>query len=124
MWVERFGMQWMGTSNYEYYGSYVPELLDLLQAGDFEKAMTRYWEIDPARRARATTMQNGGANLVHRYVWKFQAWLNGYNGGPLRQPMMKLSEHQMRASAQGAIAAGIIDDHEPFEAFFVGRNPA
>jgi 4-hydroxy-tetrahydrodipicolinate synthase len=32
MWVDLFGMQWMGTSNYEYYGSYVPRLLDLLHA--------------------------------------------------------------------------------------------
>ena len=123
LWVERFGMQWIGTSNYEYYGSYVPELMSLLRAGEFDKAMDRYWQVDAARKARASTMQNGGANLVHRYVWKFQAWLNGYNGGPLRQPMMKLSEQQMEASARGAVAAGIIDDHPPFEAFFTGRNP-
>jgi 4-hydroxy-tetrahydrodipicolinate synthase len=124
MWVDLFGMQWMGTSNYEYYGGYVPRLLDLLHAGDTERAMEEYWRVQPARNARSNTMSTGGANLVHRYLWKFQAWLNGYNGGPIRQPAMKLSDAQMRTSADGARKAGIITTDEPFADFFVGRNPA
>jgi 4-hydroxy-tetrahydrodipicolinate synthase len=124
MWVDLFGMQWMGTSNYEYYGAYVPHLLDLLRSGNTEEAMEEYWRIQPARNARSTTMSSGGANLVHRYLWKFQAWLNGYNGGPIRQPAMKLSDGQMRISAEGARKAGITSSDEPFADFFVGRNPA
>jgi 4-hydroxy-tetrahydrodipicolinate synthase len=124
MWVDLFGMQWMGTSNYEYYGGYVPRLLELLHAGDTGGAMEEYWRVQPARSARATTMSTGGANLVHRYLWKFQAWLNGYNGGPIRQPAMKLSDQQMRTSAEGVRRAGIISTDEPFADFFVGRNPA
>jgi 4-hydroxy-tetrahydrodipicolinate synthase len=123
MWVDMFGMQWMGTSNYEYYGPYVPRLLELLHAGQREKAMEEYWRIQPARNARSATMSSGGANLVHRYVWKFQAWLNGYNGGPIRQPAMKLSETQMRTAADGVRKAGIAATDEPFADFFVGRNP-
>ena len=68
-------------------------------------------------------MSSGGSNFVHRYLWKFQAWLNGYNGGPIRQPAMKLSESQMRTSAEGARKAGIAPGDEPFADFFVGRNP-
>lgn len=124
MWVDIFGMQWMGTSNYEYYGSYVPRLLGLLHAGDTQKAMEEYWRIEPARNARSKTMSSGGANLVHRYLWKFQAWLNGYNGGPIRQPAMKLSESQMRTSAEGLRKAGIASAGDPFADFFSGRNPA
>lgn len=126
MWADIFGMQWMGTSNYEYYGAYVPRLLALLAAGDTASAMDEYWRIDPARRARSATMSGGGANLVHRYLWKFQAWLNGYNGGPIRQPAMKLSESQMRISTDGAARAGIVaaDGSLDFADFFVGRNPA
>lgn len=124
MWVDIFGMQWMGTSNYEYYGSYVPRLLELLHAGQTQEAMEEYWRIQPARNARKATMSSGGANLVHRYVWKFQAWLNGYNGGPIRQPAMKLSETQMRTAADGVRKAGIAAAEEPFADFFVGRNPA
>lgn len=124
MWVDLFDMQWMGTSNYEYYGDYVPRLLDLLHAGKSEEAMEEYWRIQPARNARSATMSSGGANLVHRYLWKFQAWLNGYNGGPIRQPAMKLSESQMRTAAEGVRKAGIAPGDEPFAEFFVGRNPA
>jgi len=123
MWVDIFGMQWMGTSNYEYYGSYVPRLLELLHAGQTREAMDEYWRIQPARSARSAAMSSGGANLVHRYVWKFQAWLNGYNGGPIRQPAMKLSETQMRTAADGVRKAGIAVADEPFADFFVGRNP-
>jgi 4-hydroxy-tetrahydrodipicolinate synthase len=114
----------MGTSNYEYYGSYVPRLLDLLHAGETRQAMEEYWRIQPARNARSTTMSSVGANLVHRYLWKFQGWLNGYNGGPIRQPAMKLSESQMRVSAEGARKAGIASSDEPFADFYLGRNPA
>lgn len=124
MWVDLFGMQWMGTSNYEYYGSYVPRLLELLHGGDTQRAMEEYWRIQPARNARAATMSSGGANLVHRYLWKFQSWLNGYNGGPIRQPAMKLSESQMRTSAEGLRKAQIAFSDEPFAEFFTGRNPA
>jgi 4-hydroxy-tetrahydrodipicolinate synthase len=124
MWVDLFGMQWMGTSNYEYYGSYVPRLLELLRGGDTRQAMEEYWHIQPARNARAATMSSGGANLVHRYLWKFQAWLNGYNGGPIRQPAMKLSDSQMRTSAEGLRKVGIGPADEPFAEFFSGRNPA
>jgi 4-hydroxy-tetrahydrodipicolinate synthase len=124
MWVDLFGMQWMGTSNYEYYGSYLPRLLELLHAGKREEAMDEYWRIQPARQARSATMSAGGANLVHRYLWKFQAWLNGYNGGPIRQPAMKLSDSQMRTSADGVRRAGIAPAGESFAEFFVGRNPA
>lgn len=123
MWVDLFGMQWMGTSNYEYYGDYVPRFLDLLGAGKTEEAMIEYWRIQPARQARSATMSSGGANLVHRYLWKFQAWLNGYNGGPIRQPAMKISESQMRIVTEGARRAGIPVCDDPFEDFFIGRNP-
>jgi 4-hydroxy-tetrahydrodipicolinate synthase len=124
MWVDLFGMQWMGTSNYEYYGSYVPRLLGLLRAGDTREAMGEYWRMEPARNARSSTMSSGGANLVHRYLWKFQAWLNGYNGGPIRQPAMKLSESQMRTSAEGLRKVGTALADDPFAEFFTGRNPA
>jgi dihydrodipicolinate synthase/N-acetylneuraminate lyase len=123
MWVDWFEMQWMGTSNYEYYGSYVPRFLDLLHRGAMDEAMEEYWRIQPARDARSATMSSGGANLVHRYLWKFQAWLNGYNGGPIRQPAMKLSEGQMKTAAEGLRKGGIATPDEPFADFYAGRNP-
>ena len=34
LWVERFGMQWIGTSNYEYYGDAVPRIMEMLCSGE------------------------------------------------------------------------------------------
>lgn len=125
MWVDLFEMQWMGTSNYEYYGNRTPRMFDALVDGKREDAMELYWEIQPAREARRQEMAAlGPMNFVHRYLWKYMAWLNGYNGGPLRQPAPKLNDGQMKRAAAGLVAAGIIDTVPDFADFFVGRNPA
>jgi len=123
--VEMFGMQWMGTSNFEYWGGAVPEYFALLRKGEFDKAMEIYWRINPARNARVAIQATfGGANFIHRYLWKYQAWLQGYNGGPMRQPVMKLSDAQMRAVRDPLLRSGFKLEEESPGAFFLGRNPA
>ncbi len=122
--VEQFGQQWMGTSNYEYWGGTVPEYFGLLQRGEFERAMEIYWRINPARQARAAIQSTfAGANLIHRYLWKYQAWLHGYNGGPMRQPVMKLNDSQMRAVREPLSRSGFKVAEEDAAAFYQGRNP-
>jgi dihydrodipicolinate synthase/N-acetylneuraminate lyase len=124
MWVDIFDMQWMGTSNYEYYGGRTPQMFRALRRGDRREAMRLYWEIQPAREARASEMAALSAmNFVHRYLWKYQAWLTGYNGGPLRQPAPKLSDGQIKRVTSGLLAAGVIDEAPHPADFFVGRNP-
>lgn len=125
LWEELFGTPWIGTSNYEYYGATVPQYLAAWRAGRREEALDLYWKIQPARQAReALRAQASGANFNHRYLWKFQAWLQGYNGGPLRAPAMKLTDAQMRRAAEGLVAAGLLEE-APVDlgAFFTGRNP-
>ena len=123
--VEQFGMQWMGTSNYEWWGGQVPAYFAHLQDGDFNKAMEIYWQIQPARAARMAMQGTfGGANFIHRYLWKYQAWLQGYSGGPLRQPMMKLADGQMRTLRQALQASGYQPELADFSEYFVGRCPA
>ncbi len=125
MWVDLFDMQWMGTSNYEFYGDRTPRMFDALLDGKREDAMELYWEIQPAREARRQEMAAlGPMNFVHRYLWKYMSWLNGYNGGPMRQPAPKLNDGQMRRAAAGLAAAGIIDAAPDPADFFVGRYPA
>jgi 4-hydroxy-tetrahydrodipicolinate synthase len=87
--------------------------------------MEIYWRINPARQARITIQASfAGANYIHRYLWKYQAWLQGYNGGPMRQPVMKLTDQQMRTVRDALIRSGFtIPDESPAD-FFVGRNPA
>jgi 4-hydroxy-tetrahydrodipicolinate synthase len=122
--VQYFAQQWMGTSNYEYWGGEVPRYFALLQQGDFDAAMQIYWKINPARQARVNIQATyAGANLIHRSLWKYQGWLQGYNGGPLRQPVMKLADAQMRAVREPLVRCGfVVPDDDPV-AFYTGRHP-
>ena len=123
--VEIFGQQWMGTSNYEYWGGAVPQYFGLLQKGEFDRAMDIYWRINPARQARVAIQATfAGANFIHRYLWKYQGWLQGYNGGPMRQPVMKLNDAQMRNVREPLLRSGFKIADEDATDFYRGRNPA
>ncbi|MCY4427952.1 MAG: dihydrodipicolinate synthase family protein [Halieaceae bacterium] len=126
LWTELFDMPWMGTSNYEYWGDRIPKMLDAFNNGRREEGMEIYWQIQPARTTRLATQATfGGANFIHRYLWKYQAWLNGFNGGPLRQPAMKLSDPLMARVKDGLKKAGLPHDVESTPAdYFASRNPA
>ena len=63
-------------------------------------------------------------SLVPRMVWKFQGWLTGSNGGPLRGPIARVNSAQMAQLRQAAKAAGVAVDDAPDDEFFRGRNPA
>jgi hypothetical protein len=69
--------------------------------------MEIYWRINPARQARVAIQATfAGANFIHRYLWKYQAWLQGYNGGPMRLPVMKLNDSQMRTVREPLLKSG------------------
>jgi 4-hydroxy-tetrahydrodipicolinate synthase len=116
-------MQFMGTSNYEYYGPVIPRIFGLIQEGKREEAMTLYWQIHPGRMANIAANSISGTNFIHRMVWKFQGWLSGFNGGPLRQPTMRLVDGQMKALRQGLQNSGLPVYDAPLSEFFTGRNP-
>jgi dihydrodipicolinate synthase/N-acetylneuraminate lyase len=122
--VEMFGQQWMGTSNYEYWGGAIPEYFKLLLDGKSEQAMEIYWRINPARQARVAIQTTfAGANFIHRYLWKYQGWLHGYNGGPMRQPVMKLNDSQMRSVREPLVKSGFTIADEDATEFYRGRKP-
>lgn len=116
-------VQWMGTSVFEYFGDAVPSMFSLLEAGETEKALDLFWQVHPARQAAWRVSETKGSNVVHRMVWKYMAWLNGYNGGPLRSPTMRIVGDQMAALRKGLEASGLPVTDDPDAAFFVGRNP-
>lgn len=123
-WHDTFGVDWLGTANFEYYGDAVPRIMDLLTSGQREAALELYWRIQPARLARATVQGSyGGANFVHRYLWKYQGWLNGFSGGPLRQPAMKLTDSMMDAVRAGMVRSGLEPDPGTPADFYRGRFP-
>jgi dihydrodipicolinate synthase/N-acetylneuraminate lyase len=127
-WVKGYGMQFLGTSNYEYVGPGVPRMFDLLQQPDgYEEAMELYWRLQPARVTNMKLMgeSTAGTSVVPRMLWKYQGWLNGFNGGPVRSALSgRLNDGQMSALRTSLEKAGLAVPPEGDEAFFAGRNPA
>jgi dihydrodipicolinate synthase/N-acetylneuraminate lyase len=124
-WVELFGMQWMGTSGYEYLGDRVPRWFSLLHQGKRDEALDLYYSYAPARKARGDLNTSvSAAKLIHRPAWKYMGWLQGFNGGPLRMPQMRLDGATMRNLRQGLERSGYQLGPEPDQTFFAGRHPA
>lgn len=117
-------IQLSATSDHEYYGTVIPTVMDLLRAEKYEDATELFWKMHPARKAKAAAgaTAHGGA-FINRQCWKFQGWLQGYNGGPLRQPTMRIHDAQMTTLRKGLIDSGFEASMDPFREFFVGRNP-
>jgi 4-hydroxy-tetrahydrodipicolinate synthase len=125
-WVRNYGMRFMGTSNYECMADQVPRYFSLLQDPDhYQEAMDIYWRVHPMRQAnmKLAMEASAGTGMVHRLMWKYQGWLFGFNGGPIRPPHLRIFDHQMQTLRAGAERSGLSvtgdEDHE----FFVGRNP-
>ena len=117
-------LQVVATSNTEFYSSTAPTMLSLAQTGKYEEALSLLWQIAPAWKSNESVAPIPGAHSVHRMAWKYQAWLAGYNGGPLRMPTNRLIWKEMRAYRQALIDSNLPVTDDPDEAFFVGRNPA
>jgi 4-hydroxy-tetrahydrodipicolinate synthase len=119
-------MQWCGTSNYELFRDQVPQMFNLMRGGKFEEAMAAWWKLHPLRMAHAALQATHmpGTKLIHRTYWKYQGWLHGFNGGPLRYPTQKLVDGHMTTLRAAMKRAGFEPASDPDEAFFVGRNPA
>ncbi len=122
--VDRLGVQWIGTSGYEAFGDRVPRWMDLLRHGKWDEAMEVFWSYQSAREAKGAFHATfAGANLIHRNGWKYLSYLQGYNGGLLRMPQMRLLPNQMKALRAGLAASGY-DLPEDDEQFYTGRFPA
>jgi 4-hydroxy-tetrahydrodipicolinate synthase len=118
-------IQLSATSDHEYYGPMIPRVFKHLRAKEYEEATRIYWQLHPARKIKGGLAQTmHGGNFINRQAWKFQGWLQGYNGGPLRQPTQRIHDHQMAALRKGLVDAGLQPSMDPFREFFVGRNPA
>lgn len=117
-------IQYSGTSNTEYFGPLIPRIHTLLQAGKFDEATQLYWQMHPARKANGVANASVPSTLfLHRMVWKFQGWLNGFNGGPLRQPTMRMNEGHMNMLRKGLIDSQLPVTKDHNREFFIGRHP-
>jgi len=121
--VDAYGMQWMGTSSYESYADRVPRWFKMLHDGKWDEGMELYWKCQPARDAKSAYHASfAGGNLISRVGWKYMSWLQGYSGGMLRMPHLRILPNQMRALRQGFAASGFsVPDND--DAFYAGRFP-
>lgn len=118
-------IQLSATSDHEYYGPMIPRVFNLLREEKFDEATAIYWQLHPARKIKgALAQQMHGGHFINRQAWKFQGWLQGYNGGPLRMPTQRIHDPQMIALRKGLIDAGLSPSMDPLREFFIGRNPA
>jgi 4-hydroxy-tetrahydrodipicolinate synthase len=119
-------LQFSGTSNTQWMSDWYPRTFELARTGRWEEAMERFWAVQPARLAAgaATSAYIGGTTVLNRTMWKYQDWLAGYNGGPLRAPAMRIPDRFMKSLRAGLDAAGLPVTDSPDREFMVGRNPA
>ncbi|MDQ1120463.1 MULTISPECIES: dihydrodipicolinate synthase family protein [Pseudoxanthomonas] len=111
-----------GTNFSAYYGPVLPQVHRLIQAGRYEEATAIFHRLDAARKAFGSVPQAGNG-LINRMMWKYESWLQGYNGGPLRHPTARVYQRDMVALRRGQEASGLQPTQDPDEAFFIGRNP-
>lgn len=102
---------------------YYPKAFALARGGRWPEAMEMYWKVHPARLANeaATVSYIGGVNVLNRTGWKNQDWLAGFNGGPLRQPAMRLPDRFMKQLRASLSASGPPVTDRPDGEFMVGR---
>lgn len=111
-----------GTNYSAYYGPTLPSVFTMIQQGRFDEATATFYRLDAARKAFSSVPQ-AGSGLINRMLWKYEGWLQGYNGGPLRHPTARLYARDMVALRRGQEASGLSPTADPDEAFFVGRTP-
>jgi dihydrodipicolinate synthase/N-acetylneuraminate lyase len=118
-------LQFSGTSNTQWMGNYYPRAFDLARKGEWEAAMEMYWKVNPARNANGAAAQSyaPGTGVLNRTTWKYQDWLAGFNGGPLRAPAMRVPDRIMKMLRQGLVASGLPVTKDEDHAFMVGRHP-
>ncbi|KKB64681.1 dihydrodipicolinate synthetase [Robbsia andropogonis] len=118
-------LQFSGTSNTAWMSDYYPKAFELARHGQWEEAMAMYWRVNPARNANGGAAQTyaGGTGVLNRTMWKYQDWLAGFNGGPLRAPAMRVPDRLMKTLRQGLIASALPVTSDPDTAFNVGRFP-
>lgn len=124
--MNMMNLQFSGTSNTQWMQGYYPRAFNLAREGKWEEAMELYWKVHPARLANsaASASYAAGTGVLNRTQWKYQDWLAGFNGGPLRAPAMRCPDRIMKMLREGLRASGVTPTAEPDSQFMVGRHPA
>lgn len=114
----------IATSNTEYYGDTAPRMLALARDGKTDEALDLLWQIAPAWKANGSVAPVPHAHSVNRAAWKYQAWLAGFNGGPMRTPATRLHAGEMKAFRRALTESGLWVTEDGDDQYFIGRCPA
>jgi 4-hydroxy-tetrahydrodipicolinate synthase len=112
-----------GTNYSAYYGPWFPRIHSLIQRGEYDEATRLWYQLTPARKA-FTAVPSVGGGLINRTLWKYQSWLQGYNGGPIPHPTGRVYAHEMAALRRAQEASKMSPTQDDDASFFVGRHPA
>lgn len=119
-------IQFSGTSNTQWMSDYYPRTFELARSGRFEEAMQSFWKVHPARLAGGAVQAASapGAGVLNRTAWKYQDWLAGFNGGPLRAPATRIPDRFMGQLRKALKDSGLPVTTDGDKDFMVGRHPA
>lgn len=119
-------LQFSGTSNTQWMSDYYPRAFTLAREGKWEQAMELFWKVHPARLAGGAVQAASapGTSVLNRTAWKYQDWLAGFNGGPLRAPATRIPDQFMGRLRKSLRDAGLPVTTDPDAAFLIGRHPA
>jgi 4-hydroxy-tetrahydrodipicolinate synthase len=118
-------MQFSGTSNTQWMSDYYPKAFSLAQRGEFAKSMELFWQVHPARLAGGAVQMASvpGTSVLNRTAWKYQDWLAGFNGGPLRAPASRVPDRFMNQLRKALKDSNLPVTSDPDTEFMVGRHP-
>ena len=78
---------------------------------------------EAARRMQCSNNLKQLALSAHNFESANRKFPPGYNGGPLRQPTMKVVDRNMRILREGLRKSGLSPTADPDSEYFVGRHP-
>lgn len=125
--VPKNGQQWAGAG--PYYAMQTPEtkyvvkMFNLLLEGKLEEALEINWFLSPFTAQAAAILAQVSypeTGIVQSMADKYCFWMNGGNGGPIRQPASRLFDYQ-KETFRNALRAIGLTPREPEEEFLVGR---
>jgi 4-hydroxy-tetrahydrodipicolinate synthase len=119
-------LQFSGTSNTQWMGDYYPRAFEMARHGHWEQAMELFWQVHPARLAGGAVQAASvpGSGVINRTAWKYQDWLAGFNGGPLRAPASRVPDRFMKQLRNALQSSRLPVTGDSDSEFLVGRHPA
>ena len=104
-------IQFSATSNTEYFGPMIPRIFKLLAGGQLRRGDAPLLADQSGAQGESRRQRLHDTDQVHPpHDVEVQGWLNGFNGGPMRRPTMRLNDAMMKMLRDGLVKSGIERD--------------